>query len=349
MPEFVTETVLKRDLFSETRKGHFAGAAQEKIIRRIVSAAPFWSRPLGWVLARREIAALRAVKGVTGTPQLISVDKDGLFRHWSEGTPLHLGRPKHPAWYRDAHRLLRSLRRQGITHNDLAKPQNWLMTPEGLAAVIDFQLASRHRRRGMLYRLMAYEDFRHLLKQKRAFAPHLLSPTGARLLARRSLPSRIWMATGKKLYNLITRGLFRWSDGEGTHDRIEREGPAIVDALVALPGVGDVALATFPLLKKGVGIYAFVEAKDGTPLAKLDGLALDAPVRPDHLQPVASLPRGTDGAIRHDILQLIAMNQMTELDALVAGNAELDRIAHAIAAGRLNFSDRRIAKAEPKT
>lgn len=349
MPEFVTETVLKRDLFSETRKGHFAGAAQEKIIRRVVTAAPFWSRPLGWVLARREIAALRAIKGVTGTPQIISVDKDGLFRHWSEGTPLHLGRPKDAAWYRDAHRLLRALRRQGITHNDLAKPQNWLMTPDGLAAVIDFQLASRHRRRGPLYRIMAYEDFRHLLKQKRAFAPHLLSPTGARLLARRSLPSRIWMATGKKVYNLVTRGLFHWSDGEGTHDRIEHEGPAIVEALLAHPGVGDVALATFPLLKKGVGIYAFAEAKEGTPLSALDGLGTDMSTRPDHLQPVARLPRAADGAIRLDILQLIAMNQMTELDALVAGDHELGQIAHAIAARRLNFSDRRIAKAEPQS
>lgn len=348
MPEFVTETVLKRDLFSETRKGHFAGAAQEKIIRRVVSAAPFWSRPLGWVLARREIAALRQVKGVIGTPQLISVDRDGLFRHWSEGTPLHLGRPRDAAWYRDAHRLLRSMRRRGITHNDLAKPQNWLMTPDGLAAVIDFQLASRHRRRGALYRMMAYEDFRHLLKQKRAFAPQLLSPTGARLLARRSLPSRIWMATGKKLYNLITRGLFRWSDGEGTHDRIEREGPAIVEALLAHPDVAEVALATFPLLKKGVGIYAFVETKAGTPPSSLGGLSLDTALRPDHLQPVARLPRAADGEIRQDILQLIAMNQMTELDALVAGDAALGEIAHAIAAGRLNFSDRRIAKAEPK-
>ena len=72
------------------------------------------------------------------------------------------------------------------------------------------------------------------------------------------------------------------------------------------------------------------------------------PVRPDHLQPVAALPRDSEGVVRQDILQLIAMNQMTELDALVAGDAALDKISHAIAAGRLNFSDRRIAKAEPK-
>ena len=142
MPDFVPETVLKRDLFSETRKGHFAGETRAPMIRRIVTAAPFWSRPIGWVLARREIAVLRAVDGMTGVPQLHSVDRDGLYRSWTEGTPLHLARPADPAWYRDAHRLLREFRRRGITHNDLAKPQNWLMTPDGRAAVIDFQLAN---------------------------------------------------------------------------------------------------------------------------------------------------------------------------------------------------------------
>jgi hypothetical protein len=339
MPEFVPETVLKRDHFSETRKGYFAETPEAPVIRRLVTAAPFWSRPLGWVLARREIAALRAVEGIAGVPKLYSVDRDGLFRSWSEGTPLHLARPADPAWYRDAHRLLRDFRRRGVTHNDLAKPQNWLMTPDGQAAVIDFQLASRHRRRGPLFRLMAYEDFRHLLKQQRAFAPALMTPTARRVLGRRSMPSRIWMATGKKLYNLVTRGFFRWSDGEGTHDRIDREGPAIVAALKALPGVSDVALAPFPLPSKGVGIYAFVQTSEPGAL-KADGSGADL------VQPVAALPRRADGSPRSDILQLVAMNQMTELDALVAGDAGLAGLARTIAAGRLNFSDRRISRME---
>src|SRR6185312_4280948 len=121
MSDFVTETVLKRDVFSETHKGHLAGNPARPVIRRIVSAAPWWSRPLAWVLALREIAALRAVRGLAGTPQIISTDADGLVRSWSEGTPLHLARPADPGWYRDAERLLRRLRRAGITHNDLAK------------------------------------------------------------------------------------------------------------------------------------------------------------------------------------------------------------------------------------
>jgi len=347
MTDFVSQAVLKRDLFSETHKGHLAGAPDKVVIRRVVSAAPWWTRPVAWALARREIAALRAVSGIPGTPRLIEVDRDGLMREWTDGAPLHLARPADRAWYADAMRLLRALRRAGITHNDLAKPQNWLMTPDGRAAVIDFQLASHHRRRGRFYRLLAYEDFRHLLKQMRAFAPELMTPTARRILARRSLPSRIWMATGKKVYNGITRGFFRWSDGEGTHDRLDREGGAIRNALAAVPGVREVVLTTYPLPRKGVGIYAFVEAEAGVAAGRLEqaqaGLGA---ARADLVQTVPALPRMADGRPRLDLLNLVAMNQVPALNALVGDDAALTATLEPIVAGRLNFTDRRIARTE---
>lgn len=344
MTEFISQTVLKRDLFSETHKGHMAGAPDVAVARRVVTAAPIWTRPLAWMLARREIAALRLVSGIEGTPTLLDVDRDGLVRTWTSGAPLHLARPSEPLWYADAFRLLRALRRAGITHNDLAKPQNWLMAPDGRAAVIDFQLASRHRRRGMLYRLMAYEDFRHLLKQMKAFAPELMTPTARRVLARRSLPSRIWMATGKKVYNLLTRGVFRWSDGEGTHDRLDHEGTAIRKALLGVAGVRDVVLTTYPLPKKGVGIYAFVEAAgniEQDALRAAQGKLGSACA--DLVQPVPALPRTATGAPRLDILNLIALNQITALKAMLGDDAGLAAIVQPIVDGRLNFSDRRLA------
>lgn len=345
MPEFVTEAVLKRDVFSETRKGHFAGRPGDKVIRRIVTASPWWSRPLAWLLARREIGALRAIKGMDGVPQIFEVDADGLYRSWTDGAPIQLARPADPAWYRAAHRLLRELRRRSITHNDLAKPQNWLSTPEGEPSLIDFQLASRHRFRTAIFRLMAYEDFRHLLKQKRAFAPHLLTPTGKRILARRSLPSRIWMASGKKLYNFVTRRLFDWSDGEGTFDRVEREGPDLIRALKAEQGVRDACVTAFPLPAKGVGVYAFVEMTPGASVAFVERLT-QAAARPVLIQPVERLPRASDGTPRMDVLQLIATNRVPELEPLLAGDADLATVAHAIAAGRLNMSDRRLKGTE---
>lgn len=340
MQIFVTDAVLKRDVFSETHKGHFEGDPARPVIRRIVTASPWWSRPLAWFLAKREIAAMSALQGIKGTPQLISTDRHGLYRRWTAGAPLHLARPSDRQWYLDAFRLLRQMRRLGITHNDLAKPQNWLMAPDGSAEVIDFQLASRHRARGAIYRFMAYEDFRHLLKQMRAFAPELMTPTGKRILARRSLPSRIWMKTFKPVYNAVTRG-FGWSDGDGTGDRIDHEGAAIIAALKAEPGVDDVALTVFPLPKKGSGIYAFVEAP-----TLADPLALNGLSRADLVQPVARLPRAADGRPRADLLSLIAMNQMTELEGRLANDAELAAIVRPIAAGRLNFSDRRISRLE---
>jgi len=340
MEIFVTDAVLKRDVFSETHKGHFEGAPQRPAIRRIVTASPWWSRPLAWLLARREIAALKALRGVKGTPQLISTDRHGLYRRWTEGTPLHLARPRDAQWYHDAFRLLRQMRRMGITHNDLAKPQNWLMAPDGSAEVIDFQLASRHARRGRIYRFMAYEDFRHLLKQMRAFAPELMTPTAERILARRSLPSRIWRATFKPVYNAVTRG-FGWSDGDGTGDRIDKEGAAIVEALKSAPGVDDVALAVFPLPKKGTGVYAFAEAPRLADPETLRDLS-----SADLVQAVPALPRDADGKPRLDLLSLIAMNQMTELDARLKAESAMADLVKPIADGRLNFSDRRISRLE---
>ena len=133
--EFVPETVLKRDAFSETVTGHMAGAPDRRLALRKLDALPMWSRPVAWILARREVRALRTVQGIEGVPQLLRVDRTGILRGWSEGTPLQLARPTSAAFYRDARRLLRDLRRRGVTHNDIAKPQNWLMTPEGRAAL----------------------------------------------------------------------------------------------------------------------------------------------------------------------------------------------------------------------
>ena len=89
---FVSETVFKRDVFSETHAGHLTGRGGERVIRRIVTASPIWTRPLAWTLARREIRALRAVRGIEGTPTLISTDRDGLIRDWLDGSPIQIAR-----------------------------------------------------------------------------------------------------------------------------------------------------------------------------------------------------------------------------------------------------------------
>lgn len=345
LADFSAMTVLKRDVFSETHLGFFADAPETRIIRRVVTTSPWWSRPLAWFLAQREICSLKKLRGMKGVPQLIAVDGQGLYRSWTEGTPLHLARPNKPEFYRSAHKILRNLRRLGITHNDLAKPQNWLMTPEGEAALIDFQLASVHKWRGALYRYFAYEDFRHLIKQKSSFAPDLITQTERRILQQRSWPSSLWLATGKKVYNFFTRTLFNWSDGEGTGDRLQVQGPLIKKLLTENNSIRDVALSLYSLPAKGVGLYAFVETD------RLDEKAIRTLLhghKVELVQPVQALPRHKDGSVREDILRLIAMNQMTELDDLLAREPELGTIVKPIVAKRLNFTDRRISESEKK-
>lgn len=334
--EFVPDTVLKRDAFSETVSGYDAAHPGRKLALRRLSGVHWSTRWLAWTLARREIAGLRVVKGIEGVPVLLRVDAEGILRTWADGTPLHLARPADPAYYRDAKRLLRDMRRRGVAHNDLAKPQNWLMTTDGRAAVIDFQLASVHPRRGRLFRALAYEDLRHLIKQKRAYAKPHLTASERRLLARRALPSRIWMATAKPLYNFVTRRLMNWSDGEGTEHRVAQEGPAIRSALEQIPEVRRAALVAYSRPARGVGLYAFVET-DRT------DLALPKPA-PDLMQCVPVLPRRSDGDLRDDILELIANNRIDDLEMILSREPELRPVVAPLIEGRLNLTDRQLGR-----
>ncbi|MEM1274302.1 MAG: serine/threonine protein kinase [Pseudomonadota bacterium] len=333
--KFVATTVLKRDVLSETFSGHAEDEMDRKLVLRRLSGLPLWSRGLARVLARREVRGLRAVQGIDGVPELVRVDREGILRAWSEGTPLNIARPSDPRWYRDASRLLRDLRARGVTHNDLAKPQNWLMRPDGGAGVIDFQLTRVHRRRGRLFRVMAYEDLRHLLKQRKRYCPETMGPTAKRILSERSGPSRLWRRTFKRAYLFISRKLFGWSDGEGTAHAVLTEAPGLRRALCETPGIKDVAISAVPMPGRTVGLYAFVE----TQMSRHDVGRLAPAGKLAFVQTIDALPRQDDQP-RMDILELIAMNRLDELEILLAREPDLRTLVAPIRDARLNFSDR---------
>ncbi|HKZ74442.1 MAG TPA: hypothetical protein VJ011_10275, partial [Steroidobacteraceae bacterium] len=135
------------------------------------------------------------------------------------GEPMQRARPREAAYFRNALHLLRRLHARDVVHNDLAKETNWLVTPEGAPALVDFQLAMHAPRRGRLFRALAYDDLRHLCKHKRSYAPHLLTARQCGILARPSLVSRLWMASGKRIYLFVTRRVLGWADREGAGDR----------------------------------------------------------------------------------------------------------------------------------
>jgi len=247
-------------------------------------------------------------------------------RGYIPGSALKIARPfGDHAYFRSARAALRALHRARISHNDLAKEQNWLRAPDGRAYLLDFQLAAMFRRRNWLFRMAAYEDLRHFLKHKRHYIPDAVTPAEHRVLARKSLPTRIWMMTGKKLYILVTRGLLGFIDSEGGGARLARDAPAIEAALKTLPRVRDAAVLDFPDRKSGTGLYAFVETD--APLREDDvrrqlAAAAGAEKLPEFIQIADALPRRQDGAARRDILRLISTNQVDLIEPLIASPDE---------------------------
>jgi len=255
-------------------------------------------------------------------------------RGWIDGVPLHIAKPYGDAdFFRSAKTALRLLHRAGITHNDLAKEQNWIYA-RGRAYLTDFQLAEFFPRRSLLFRLARYEDLRHLLKHKRRYAPAALTAAERCVLGRKTLVTRVWMASGKRLYYAITRGL-NFTDREGRGIRFAQQAPVIAARLRAHPRVGDVAIVAFPDRRTGTGLYAFVEAN----AAEDELLEFLGAAKPEHLQVVQNLPRDRQGEIRSEILELVAMNQLDLIDTLIGTETER-AIVSRIVSGRRNLRDR---------
>jgi hypothetical protein len=328
-------TVLKRDVFSTIERGRFRTDHGEvdAVLRRL-DEVPWWSRVLAHELFRRERRALARAGALDVAPPLLFAGRRALVRGWIDGVPLHIAKPHGDAGYfHSAKAALRKLHRAGIAHNDLAKEQNWLYA-SGRAYLTDFQLAACVRRRTRLFRLACYEDLRHLLKHKRRYAPEALTAAELRVLARKSFITRAWMATGKKVYYAITRGL-NFTDREGRGLRFVRDAPAIVTQLRAHPQVRDVAIVPYPDRRAGTGLYAFVEGS-ASDRELLDSLGAN---KPEHLQVVDTLPRNAQGEVRSEILELVAMNQLDLIAPLIKTDAER-AIVTRIVSDRRNLRDR---------
>jgi len=327
--------VLKRDVFSTIERGRFRTETGEvdAVLRRL-DQVPWWSFGLALLLFARERRAL-AIAGPLGiAPPLLFAGRRALVRGWIDGVPLHIAKPYgDAAYFRSAKAALLALHRAGVTHNDLAKEQNWLCGG-GRAYLTDFQLAARFRRDSGLFRLARYEDLRHLLKHKRRYAPEALTKSELRVLGRKTLITRVWMATGKKVYYAITRGL-NFTDREGRGLRFVRDAPEIAARLRSHPAVNDVAIVPFPDRRTGTGLYAFVEGNaSDRELADLLGDNV-----PEHLQVVEKLPRNAQGEVRSEILELVAMNQLDLIDPLIKTDAER-AIVGRIVSDRRNLRDR---------
>jgi len=186
-----------------------------RVIRRDVMAARWWARAVARRAAAREARALAKLQGIDGVPALLGWDGHELLRGYIAGAPMQQAQPHDRAYYREALRLLARLHRRGVVHNDLAKEPNWLVRADGRPAVVDFQIAWTRGKRGALFRLLAREDLRHLLKHKRTYCPDALTARQRVILDTPAMHSRVWRATGKRVYKLIARRVFGYWDNEG--------------------------------------------------------------------------------------------------------------------------------------
>ena len=209
--------LLKKDVFGQI---FVLERGPKMSILRDSTQAARWARFTARWLMKREARALVALAGLSGVPALQELDRDKLERSYIDGNPMQQARPTDPAYFVAAMSLLRQLHRRGVVHNDLAKEPNLLVTSNGGPAFIDFQLASVSNRRGKLFRILAREDIRHLLKHKRTYCADHLSRREKTILSTPATISRLWMATGKRVYMFVTRRLLGWKDREGAGDRV---------------------------------------------------------------------------------------------------------------------------------
>ena len=335
--------LLKRDVFSSVERGRFRDTNGEvdAILRRI-DQVPWWSYLPARHLFQREHHALAIVRDLNVAPPLLWAGRQALVRGFIDGVALHLVKPAgNVAYFRSAKQALRKLHRAGVCHNDLAKEQNWLVGRDGRAYLTDFQLAACFRTRSRLFRIAAYEDLRHLLKHKRSYAPAALTPKERQILARKSIVASLWLATGKKVYRAITRGLFNFTDREGGGRRLVNDAPVLVQEIRKNPAVRDAAIVAFADRRAGVGLYAFVESDQATLETELKSelAAAGGPKPPEHIQIVKALPRDANGKTRIELLQLVATNQLDLIESMVT--SELDRaFLKNILESRKNLRDR---------
>ena len=207
---------MKKDIFGGT---YLVLSDAGATIRRDASEAAIAVRWVARWLLSREARALAVLDGIEGVPELLQVGRESLVRGYIEGAAMHHSKPDRREYFLAASALLRKLHCRGVVHNDLAKEPNLLVMTDGNPAIIDYQLSWSAQRRGRLFRILAREDIRHLLKHKRTYCTAELTMREKQILDNPSILSRIFMSTVKPLYLFVTRRILGWRDREGAGDR----------------------------------------------------------------------------------------------------------------------------------
>ena len=214
--DLTTVKIFKKDIF-----GKIELARRDKgelVICRKFGDAKLFARPLAFYLAYREKTILDVLGKLNDPrlPRLLHFGKGFLVRSYIEGTALKNKKIADISYYDDAAMLLKKIHTAGIVHNDLEKPENWLVTGDNTPGIIDFQLACYFPKKGKIFKLCQKEDLRHLIKQKKRFSPDNLSEDDKNILKNKTQFAKIWRSHFKKVYNFITRKVLHYSDRDNS-------------------------------------------------------------------------------------------------------------------------------------
>ncbi len=229
-------------------------------------------------------------------PPLLFADRHSLVRGWIDGVTLNIAKPHpDPAYFRSAKRACARLHRA--------------MTPQRPRQRAE--LAASRRRARRAHRLPA----RHPLSQPQAAVPRdrvrrPASPAQAQAplragepdrrrtarARRKSWSTRIWMATGKRVYHWITRGMLILADREGGGLRLMSDAPAVSAWLKTAPRRARRSDCRLSRTRAAPGLYAFIEAGASDESLVRDPSTTVAPARkPERLQVATQLPRDQAG------------------------------------------------------
>lgn len=160
-----------------------------------------WVAPF---LVRRETAVLQHLQGVHGVPKYFGrIDRLAFVMEYIEGTPLANFKEGElpPEVFETMQRTIDTIHQRGVSHGDLKRRSNLILTPNGEVFVVDFAAAivgekPLHPVRNWLQREVARVDNKSVPRLKKFVAPELLTaddqdklnnPTSLEKLARKLL------------------------------------------------------------------------------------------------------------------------------------------------------------------
>jgi serine/threonine protein kinase len=198
--------VLKEDALGRVELVRLAGGG-EAVRRRATGGRIPGSGMVARLLLARERRALEVLAGLAGVARVLAAERASLLRSFVPGTPLCLATELPRDYFERLEELVRALHERGVCHNDLHKEGNVLVAADGYPALVDFQLASVHARRGRAFAVRAREDLRHVWKHRSHYLRALGEPDPLAHAPPRSPLAEGWRRFGKPLYRSLSARL----------------------------------------------------------------------------------------------------------------------------------------------